>query len=184
MPPQLLTERLVMSAHTRDDFDECAAMWGDADVTRYIGGRPFSREEVWSRILRYAGLWTLLGFGYWAVREREGGRFVGDVGFADFHRDIMPSLGNSPEAGWALAPWAHGQGFATEALNAALTWGDAQLPSTPTAPARFVCLIAPENARSARVAEKCGFHQSARGTYKEHPTIIYERPVAPRVDAR
>ena len=168
--PALDTERLTLRGHAPADFDDCLAMWSDPRVTRHIGGRPLSAEEVWARMLRYAGLWTLLGFGYWVVRERRTGRFVGEVGIADFRRDLDPPLDGTPEVGWALAPWAHGHGFATEAVRAALAWGDAALR-----PARAVCLIAPENAASIRVAEKCGFRERGRATYGAAPTLVFER---------
>jgi RimJ/RimL family protein N-acetyltransferase len=171
--PSLETERLILRGHTPADYDESAAMWGDPLVTRYIGGRPSTAEESWTRVLRYAGMWALLGHGYWVVRERGSGRFVGEVGLADFRREITPALDGAPEAGWVLAPWAHGRGFATEALRAALSWGDAHLAAP-----RTVCLIAPENAASLRVAGKCGYREFARGTYKGEPTIICERPRA------
>ncbi len=150
-------------------------MWGDPNVTRFIGGRPASHEDVWNRLLRYAGLWSLLGFGYWAVRERVTGRYVGDVGFADFHRDLTPPLGRAPEVGWALASWAHGHGFASEAVGAVLAWGDEHLCSQMGEPARFVCIIAPDNLASVRVAEKCGFRHAVQTTYKGHATDVYER---------
>jgi RimJ/RimL family protein N-acetyltransferase len=168
--PALDTERLTLRTHTLADFDECAAMWADPLVTRHIGGRPSSEEETWARVLRYAGLWALVGFGYWVVRERASGRFVGEVGLADFRRDLSPRLDGAPEVGWALASWAHGSGFATEAVRAALAWADAHL-----GPVRSVCLIDPANAASIRVAEKCGFHEAARTTYKGADTLIFER---------
>lgn len=168
--PSLETERLTLRGHTPADYDESAAMWGDPLVTRYIGGRPSTPEESWTRVLRYAGMWALLGYGYWVVRERGSGRFVGEVGLADFRREITPALDGAPEAGWVLAPWAHGRGLATEALRAALSWGDAHLAAP-----RTVCLIAPENAASLRVAGKCGYRELARGTYKGEATIICER---------
>ncbi|HEX8394942.1 MAG TPA: GNAT family N-acetyltransferase [Longimicrobium sp.] len=169
--PVLHTARLTLRGHTLADFDESRALWADPLVTRYIGGRPFTAEEVWARLLRYAGLWALLGYGYWVVRETATGRFVGEAGLADFHRDITPSIGGAPEAGWVLAPWAHGQGFATEVVGAVLRWSDAHLPAQ-----RTVCLIDPGNLASVRVAEKCGFRQTARGVYKEQETLILHRP--------
>jgi len=168
--PELRTERLVLRGHTRADLEECAAMWGDPRVTRYIGGRPSTEEEAWARVLRYSGLWALLGYGYWVVRERDSGRFVGDVGLGDFHREITPALGEVPEAGWVLSPSAHGRGFATEAVRAVLAWADAHLPDP-----RTVCLIDPDNAASLHVAEKCGFREHARGSYKGEDTLILER---------
>lgn len=171
--PALDTARLTLRGHTLADFSECAAMWADPAVTRHIGGRPSSEEEVWARVLRYAGLWALLGFGYWVVRERASGRFVGEVGFADFRREFTPpladSLAGAPEVGWAVAMWAHGRGFATEAVGAALAWSD-----THDA-ARTVCLIAPENVASVRVAEKCGYKEAAHTTYKGQHTGVFER---------
>jgi RimJ/RimL family protein N-acetyltransferase len=145
-------------------------MWADPAVTRHIGGRQFSREETWSKILRYAGLWALLGFGYWAIEEKGSGRFVGEVGFADFKREIEPSFGGTPEIGWGLAPWAHGRGFATEAVGAAVAWGDGHLGTRQT-----VCLIDPDNAASIRVAEKCGYREFERTKYKNQPTILFRR---------
>ncbi|HEU4880690.1 MAG TPA: GNAT family N-acetyltransferase [Longimicrobium sp.] len=171
--PIVQTERLTLRGHTLADFPECAAMWGDPHVTQHIGGRPSTEEEVWARVLRYAGMWVLLGYGYWTVRERESGRFVGEVGLADFHREITPPLGDAPEAGWVLASWAHGRGYATEAVRAALSWADAHLAAP-----RTVCIIAPDNAASIHVAEKCGYREWTRSTYKGDATILFERPRA------
>jgi RimJ/RimL family protein N-acetyltransferase len=169
--PVLQTKRLTMRGHRIDDFTDCAAMWADPVVTRYIGGKPLSEEEAWTRLLRYAGHWALMGFGYWAIEEKETGRFVGELGFADYKRDIEPSIKGVPELGWALASKAHGKGYATEAVGAAVAWGDAHFGS-----ARTVCLVHPENLASIRVAEKCGYKEFQRTTYKGHPTIMFARP--------
>jgi RimJ/RimL family protein N-acetyltransferase len=153
------------------DFGDCAAMWGNPEVTRHIGGgRPVSEEEVWARLHRYVGHWVLLGFGFWIVREKATGAFVGEVGWADFRRALDPPLGGTPEIGWVLSPAVHGRGYATEAARAALAWADARFGS-----GRRVCLIAPENVRSLRVAEKCGFHERARTTYKGEQAVVLER---------
>lgn len=168
--PVLQTKRLTMRGHRLDDFADCAAMWADPVVTRYIGGKPLSEEEAWTRLLRYAGHWALMGFGYWAIEERDTGHFVGELGFADYKRDIEPSIKGVPELGWALASKAHGKGYATEAVGAAVAWGDAHFGS-----ARTVCLVHPENLASIRVAEKCGYKEFQRTTYKGHPTIMFAR---------
>ncbi|RKF30617.1 GNAT family N-acetyltransferase [Paraburkholderia fungorum] len=169
-PTLLTTDRLIMRPHTRDDFLESYAMWSDSEVIRYIGGKPFTREEVWARLLRYAGHWAMMGYGYWVVREKDSGRFLGEVGFADYHRDIEPSLMNTPEIGWALDPAVHNRGYATEAVNAALAWADTQWPEGET-----VCIIAPENQPSLRVAHKCGYREQHHTTYKGKPTIVLRR---------
>jgi RimJ/RimL family protein N-acetyltransferase len=169
--PVIETGRLKLRGHRPQDLDACAAMWGDPVTARFIGGKPSTRDEVWARLLRYAGLWALLGFGYWAVEDKADGGFVGDVGFADFKRPIEPSMDGLPEIGWALSPRVHGRGYASEAVAAALAWGDAKFGGTPTA-----CIIDPKNLASIRVAQKNGYREFARTTYRNEPTIMYRRP--------
>ena len=168
--PVVATSRLVMRGHEAEDLDALAATWADASVARHIGGRPATREEAWARLLRYVGHWSLLGFGYWVVEERASGAFLGEIGFADFKRDIEPGFGDALEAGWALAPSAQGRGYATEAVRAALRWADGSLGRR-----RAVCMIAPENEPSRRLALRCGFVEFAQATYREQPTLLFER---------
>jgi RimJ/RimL family protein N-acetyltransferase len=167
--PTLETERLKLRAHRLEDFLHCAAMWADPEVTRYIGGKPHTEEESWARLLRYAGHWSLLAFGYWVVEEKSTGHFIGEVGFADYKRDL-PALKGLPEIGWAFTTQAGGKGYATEAVRAVITWGDTHFPTPRTA-----CIIHPENLASIRVAEKCAYREFQRTTYKSHPTIMFVR---------
>jgi RimJ/RimL family protein N-acetyltransferase len=171
--PPLTTERLLLSGHTHADLDDARALWSDPDVVRFIGGKPATEEEVWTRLLRYVGHWAVMGFGYWVVRERQGGRFLGEVGFADFHRALTPPLEGAPEMGWVLAPHAHGRGYASEAVGAALGWARGHFGQGK----RSVCLIHPDNAPSFRVAEKAGFREELRTTYKGEPTVLLARPL-------
>lgn len=164
---ELQTERLTLRPHGLADFEECAAMWGDPVVTRHIGGVPFGRSEVWARLLRYAGHWTLQGFGFWAVRERASGGFVGDVGFMEFRRDLEPAL-EYPECGWALAAAAHGKGYATEAVRAVTAWADTRFPRT-------TCIIDPGNEASIRVAGKCGYLEVRHAMLASTPVLVFER---------
>ncbi len=166
---ELVTERLVMRPHSLADFDDCAAMWGDPVVTRHIAaGTRSTPGEVWARLCRYAGHWSLMGFGFWAVRERATGAFVGDVGLMDFRRDIEPAL-EVPECGWVLAAWAHGKGYATEAVVAAVAWAEAQFPRTS-------CIIDPGNDASIRVAIKVGFRETGSALLGGKRVIVYQRP--------
>jgi RimJ/RimL family protein N-acetyltransferase len=168
--PVLETERLKLRGHRLDDFIPCAAMWADPVVTRYIGGKPMSEEESWTRLLRYVGHWTLLGFGYWVVEEKATGAFAGEIGFADYKRNIEPSLHGTPEIGWVIATKSHGKGYATEAVRAAVAWGDTHFGASRTA-----CLIHPENVSSIRVAEKCGYREFQLTTYKGRPAMMFVR---------
>ena len=164
------TARLRLRAHTADDLAASAQLWGDARVTQHITGRTLSREEVWSRLLRYAGHWQWLRFGYWAVEEKESRQFIGEAGFADYEREMQPSIAGIPEAGYLFAARAHGKGYATEALKSIVAWGDEQFKQ-----ARTVCIVSPANTASLRVAKKCGYRELEPATYKGEPTILLER---------
>src|SRR5689334_19710331 len=120
--PVVSTARLTLRAHRLDDFAAYFAMWADPAVTRFIGGRPLSREDAWARFLRYTSHWAMMGYGFWAITETATGRFAGEAGLAEFKREIEPPLVGTPEIGWVMAPWAQGQGFATEAVRAATAW--------------------------------------------------------------
>jgi RimJ/RimL family protein N-acetyltransferase len=111
-----------------------------------------------------------MGFGYWAVELKGGAQFVGDVGFANWQRDITPPLGGMPEAGWVFSPAAHGRGIATEAVQAAVAWGDQHLGGKTT-----TCIVGVENSASIRVAEKTGYREFARAEFKSTQVIQFRR---------
>lgn len=146
-------------------------MWADPIVVAHITGIPSTREQSWSRLLRYAGHWPLLGYGYWAIEERTTGAFVGEAGFADYHRQIEPSLDGIPELGWVLTPAMHGKGYATEAVRATIEWAAQHFPGG----SKIGCIVAPENAKSIRVAIKCGFALAAETAYLQSPALMYLR---------
>ncbi|WP_224701833.1 GNAT family N-acetyltransferase [Devosia aquimaris] len=171
--PVLTTARLILRPHTVEDFAPCCALWAEPGVIRFIGGRPSTPEEVWARLLRYAGLWSLRGYGYLLVTDRTTGALVGEVGLADFQRDITAAFGDTPEAGWVLLPQYHGKGLAREALQALLDWADLNHPRT-------VCMIDPANMPSLALAGRLGYAEYARATYKDHPTILFERKALAR----
>jgi RimJ/RimL family protein N-acetyltransferase len=105
----------------------------------------------------YLGHWQLMGFGYWAIEEKDSGDFVGEAGLADFKRGISPAFDDKPELGFALASRFHGKGYATEAVGAVLAWADARDAISET-----VCMIDPENGASLRVVEKLLRRESRR----------------------
>lgn len=165
------TARLILRPHALDDFDALAEMWRHPEVVRYISGKPSTREQSFTRLLRYAGHWALLGFGYWAIMDRSSGAFAGEAGFADYHREIEPTLDGMPELGWIVGPRWQGMGYATEAARACLAWGAQHF----AAGTKVSCIITPDNFASVRVAEKCGFALHARTTYQGDAVGMYTR---------
>lgn len=172
--PALETTRILMRPHRVDDFQDLAAMWAEPAVARYISGKPSTRQDSWARLLRYIGHWQALPYGYWALEDKATGQFLGEVGFADFKRDIQPPLDGFPEIGWILRSTAHGRGLASEAVAAAVSWGDANLDSD-----RTVCIVDPEHAASMRVAEKNGYREFERTTYRGQPSVLLDRRRSP-----
>nr|WP_299502800.1 GNAT family N-acetyltransferase [uncultured Rhizobium sp.] len=169
-PPEILTERTRMRAHRVEDFPAMTAMWAEEAVVRFILGRPSAPSETWSRLLRYIGHWQAVGFGYWAVEDRQTGEYLGDTGFADYQREITPPLGNVPEAGWALVSTAQGKGLATEVVKAAHDWADANFLTE-----RTVAIFDPSHEGSVRVAEKCGYVRSHDASFMDKPTLVMQR---------
>ncbi len=165
--PTLRTDRLILRGHAPGDLDDLTAMWGDPAVYAMIGGVPRSREDVWLRLLRSVGQWQLFGYGSWVLRDADGA-LVGEAGLLESRRAIDPPLA-WPEMGWALAPAAHGKGYAAEALAAILAWAAGQ------GIARTTCIIDPGNAPSRRLAARLGYVEVREARYRDHPTLVFER---------
>ena len=104
------------------------------------------------------------------VEEKASGKFAGEVGFADYKREMESPVKELPEIGWVLPVWAHGKGYATEAARAALLWGDEHF-----SPPRTTCIVSPDNLPSIRVAEKCGYRNLQFSSYKGHPIVVFVR---------
>jgi RimJ/RimL family protein N-acetyltransferase len=143
--PILGTERLLLRAFRESDTDAYAEMLGDAEVMRFLGGRPLPRAEAWRNMAMVIGHWELRGYGFWAVEERAGGEMVGRVGC--WRPEGWPGL----EVGWTLRRGFWGRGYATEAARVSLEYAFTKLNQT-----HVISLIAPDNAASIRVAERLG----------------------------
>lgn len=170
MIPVLTTERLVLRPHRAEDLDAVAAMTGDAEVMRYIGGVPQPREDSWRRMLCGPAMWMLLGYGYWIVERRADGAVIGQLGFADFKRAMEPTIEGLPELGYLFASSAHGQGYASEGVAAALGWADATLSHD-----QIVAIIDEANAPSIRVVEKAGFTHREPASYRDDTILLFRR---------
>ena len=166
--PTLTTARLTLTGHAATDLDDCAAMWTDPRVYTMIGGQPRSREDVWIRLLRSIGQWTLFGYGSWIARDTATGRLIGELGLIEARRAIMPAIDATPEMGWTLTGDMQGQGYASEALAAVLAWADARIPRT-------VCIIDPANAPSIKLAKRLGYCLQIEGIYRDAPILIFAR---------
>lgn len=164
------TERLLLRQHRFSDFDAWCAMFSDPIVLRFVGAQPISREDMWNRLLRYTGHWTLFGSGIFAIVDKRTGALLGETGFADFHRGLGPTFDPAPEAAWALVSAAHGKGYAKEAATAAHAWFDQRF-----APPRTVCIINPDNTASVALASQLGYRPFGDAQYRNGTVRMFER---------
>ena len=170
MVPLLETERLILRGHKLEDFPAHAAMWTDARTLRHIGGEGRSEEELWTRFLRNQGQWQLMGSGMWALEDKASGDYAGTVGFIFAKRMMDIPFRDEPEMGWVIAPDFHDKGFAREAVQKILSWGDAHL-----AAAESWCMINPLNLASRKVAARAGFRDAGRARYKDAEMLTFVR---------
>jgi RimJ/RimL family protein N-acetyltransferase len=172
--PILRTERLILRGYRREDFEAIYTIGADAEITRYMGGAIISRSTAWEKFLRGPAMWPMLGYGMWIAERASDGAVLGQIGFADFMREMDPPLADVPEMAWVLggggAAGSLGQGYGSEALAAVLAWGDANLSA-----AKFQCIIAPENIPSLRLAARFGFAEIRRTEYKDVEIVVFER---------
>ncbi|WP_373488648.1 GNAT family N-acetyltransferase [Blastomonas sp.] len=168
-PPVIETPRLRLRGAELADFEAFAAMWADDRVTQFIGGSPRTLNESWLRFIGIVGMWSLIGYGYWMFTVRQTGALVGCGGLARFDRGIA-ELEDYPEAGWAIAPDAWGQGLVSEAMAAVMDWSDNVLRAPEAR-----CIIDPGHAASERVAAKLGFEPMAEALLNSSPINVYTR---------
>ena len=129
-----------------------------------------SVEDCWRRLCASVGMWSMNGFGTWAVEDKATGRLLGNVGLFTAWRGLEPEFGEEPEMGWIMATETHGKGLAREACEAALEWAEAHLP-----PTNIWAIIAPENEPSLKLAEKLGFQVVGLSDYHGEPTVVLKR---------
>jgi RimJ/RimL family protein N-acetyltransferase len=142
--PRLETERLILRGWEPRDFEALAAIHADADVMTFLGGAQ-ERNDAWRALSSLAGHWVLRGYGKWAVERKSDGAMMGRVGL------INPEGWPGLELGWTLGKEYWGQGYATEAAEAAMRFGFLTQPVD-----RLISCIAPENKASQAVAKRIG----------------------------
>jgi ribosomal-protein-alanine N-acetyltransferase len=112
------TQRLSLRPLDQSDIDDIAALYGDAEVTRFLAGGVHSREMAQEWLDAQLAFWRRhRSIGMFRVADRGSGAFLGRCGL----RDLDDS--GEVELGYAFVPAAWGRGIATEAAGATLDFG-------------------------------------------------------------
>lgn len=149
---RLETERLILDKWrlTEEDIDGLYAYAKDPDVGPNAGWKPHESREESREIIE--GLF--IPHDVWAIREKETGRVIGSIGLEpDRRREDVESR----EMGYSLAKESWGKGYMTEAARAVMDYAFEDLGLVILA----IC-TGPDNRRSQRVIEKCGFVYEGR----------------------
>lgn len=158
--PPIYTDRLCLRVPTPRDAESLFGLFADAEVMQGLGNEPVSAvEDVRDTLEKAVEGWTTDGLGMFVLETTETDRrVVGQAGLMIFDtRGWTPSTyaeaGShaQPELGWALMREHWGRGYATEAAAAIRDWAWECRRID-----RLVSLIAPDNVRSQRVAERLG----------------------------
>lgn len=159
----LRTSRLGFGTWSADDLDLAIALWGDARVTRLIGG-PFSPRWIEDRLALEISNQATYGYQYWPVFRLSDDAHVGCAGLRP-----VPGSKRVFELGFHLRAEHWGQGFATEAAWAVITYA-----FTKAAARALVAGHHPQNEASGRVLQRLGFRHTGDERYAptglDHPT--------------
>ncbi|HEY3342101.1 MAG TPA: GNAT family N-acetyltransferase [Anaerolineae bacterium] len=161
----LRTPRLGFRTWTSADLELANGLWGDADVTRLIGG-PFSRQQVQERLEREIANQNRYGVQYWPIFLLSTGEHAGCCGLRPYR--LAQKL---YEIGFHLRKAFWGQGLALEAARAVMNHAFCQLDATGLFAGHN-----PANLASRRVLQKLGFHYTHDEYYAptglNHPSYL------------
>jgi ribosomal-protein-alanine N-acetyltransferase len=161
--PEIETAPLTLRQFTAADFDEVAAMRGDAVVMRYIGkGTPQDEQQAKTWLEKNESRWEQHSLGMWAVTPKDEKTLLGWCGLAMLDETDEVEVGY----GFAHAHW--GKGIASEGARASLRYGFETLGLN-----RIVAVALPENTASRRVMEKLGMKYEREAYYYSCDVAYY-----------
>lgn len=156
----LETPRLLLRPFVAGDHSALAALFAEESFWWYSMRRAATVEEAARFLERVMSAYDGPMPSLHAVVERASGALAGYAGLSvpTFLPEVLPAI----EVGWRLGTAYRGQGYATEAGQAALEWGFQRLELE-----RIISIYEPENRASGSVMDRLGFDE---GYLTVHPT--------------
>jgi len=158
----------------QEDAEGMFVMDSDADVHRYVGGRPVQTIEQTREVIDIIrAQYDSNGIGRWAVIEKTTGNFVGWSGLKLITEPINDHV-NYYDLGYRFAKSAWGKGYATETAHATVqyAWDVMKLNE-------LNAITNIDNAASRKVLEKMGMQENGTFLYDGEEHIWYDlaRPI-------
>ncbi len=161
LDPFLETDRLYLRPLVQTDFESICRLDTHPAVRAFFPEGILTPAQVQAELARHLLSWQNLNFGIFAVIHKESQSFIGRAGFAQLKNGTV-------EMGYLFLPEYWGEGYATEAAQALLTWGIAHIPVD-----RIVGFAPCDHMASRRVLEKCSMQFDRIDLYKDLPCAFY-----------
>jgi [ribosomal protein S5]-alanine N-acetyltransferase len=159
------TARLGFGRWSIDDSTLAAALWGDPELTRFIGG-PFSREAVEERLHLEIAQLNSHNVQYWPLFILRSGEHAGCGGLRPHRSDD-----GIYELGIHLRPAFWGQGLGEEAGRGIIAFAFETLGANGLFAGHH-----PANAASRKLIQKLGFQYTHEELYPptglQHPSYL------------
>lgn len=124
----LETPRLILREVAEQDAQGFFDMDSDPEVARYVGGVPVETLEKSLEMIRFIQKqYADYGIGRWSVLVKSSGEFAGWCGLKRMAGIVVNGRSDFVDIGYRFQQKHWGQGYATEAAQATLNHGFAQM---------------------------------------------------------
>jgi RimJ/RimL family protein N-acetyltransferase len=166
----LKTARLGFDHWSAGDLHLAVALWGDPQITRFIGG-PLSGQQVQDRLEKEMALMREYKVQYWPIFLLEKGEHAGCAGLRPYRMEELVY-----ELGVHLRSAHWGRGLAEEAARAVIKFGFEEIGASALFAGHH-----PKNSASQRLLLKLGFRATHEEFYAptglNHPSYLLASPV-------
>ena len=160
----LETKRLQLAPLGPGLAEQLWDVYSDPEVARFVGGDSLTHAVTREQATWFSQVWKERGYGQSAVFWRATGQMIGRIGLS-----YWPEW-EEVELGYVLSRAAQGQGLAQEGARAWIDWATANLSED-----HLIAVIHPDNAPSARLAQRLGFSVDRREVTRGGIDVIVYR---------